>query len=58
MVEESYHRIGVTAVEMNVTLYKIRLARERILVRVEACGGGIERERILVREDERCEELA
>lgn len=41
MVEESYHRTGVTAVEMNVTLYKIRLVRERILVRVVA----VERDR-------------
>lgn len=44
MVKESYHRIGGTAVEMNVTLYKIRLVRERILVRV-VLGGGSERER-------------
>lgn len=31
--------------EKNVTLYKIRLVRERILVRVALEGGGIERER-------------
>lgn len=54
MVEESYHRIGVTVVEMNVTLYKIRLVRERILVRVSVLvwrGGRIERERERERED-------
>lgn len=38
MVEESNHSIGGTAVEMNVTLYKIRLVRERILVRVTVEG--------------------